>query len=157
LRKYNEFINIARNLNSQLKIVPLLYGSLGLQAITSIDFSVDDIDILVPNKYLDECWVNLMTTLKTMGYTLIDIHEHEFIKEDFKVAFAGIEDLYDFSEIDYLNLETVEVDDVKYKSLSLNDYLKVYTKSSIDSYRRTKNNDKDFDKIQKIKRILNRI
>ncbi|ALS74044.1 hypothetical protein AUC31_01705 [Planococcus rifietoensis] len=37
--------------------------------------------------------------------------------------------------------------------LSLDDYLKIYTKSSIDGYRRTENHGKDLRKIDIIKKI----
>lgn len=152
--KYEEFINISRNLNNQLGMIPLLYGSLGLQVISGIDFYADDIDVLIPKKFLEESWAEFKRTLEAMGYTLIDLHEHEFIKDDMKVAFAGIEELYDFAGVDYKSLEVVEVDGTKHRRLGLEDYLKVYTKSSFDSYRRSKNNDKDLTKIQVLKQIL---
>lgn len=154
LRKYEEFISIARNLNNQLGMIPLLYGSLGLQVESGIDFYADDIDVLIPKKFLEESWAEFKRALESMGYTLINLHEHEFIKDDMKVAFAGIEGLYDFAGIDYKSIEVVELDAAKYKRLSLEDYLKVYTKSSFDSYRRTKNNDKDLKKIQLLKQVL---
>ncbi|CAM3031856.1 hypothetical protein KL964_14660 [Bacillus spizizenii] len=36
---YNEFIKIAKTLNKELDITPLLYGSLGLEKVTGLDFS----------------------------------------------------------------------------------------------------------------------
>ncbi len=43
-----------------------------------------------------------------------------------------------------------------YQILSLEDYLKVYSKSIHDSYRRTKNNSKDVTKINTIKQLLHK-
>ena len=45
---YDEFIEIAKNLNAELNIIPVLYGSLGLEKVTGVEFSPQDIDILVP-------------------------------------------------------------------------------------------------------------
>lgn len=44
---YDEFISIAKSLNEKLDIVPVLYGSLGLEKATGVNFSPQDIDILV--------------------------------------------------------------------------------------------------------------
>lgn len=50
---YEEFINISKFLTRQLDIVPVLYGSLGLGKVTQMDFSPQDIDILVPLAFLE--------------------------------------------------------------------------------------------------------
>ncbi|GLI88651.1 hypothetical protein ANABIO4_20030 [Bacillus subtilis] len=47
MKLYNEFINIAKTFNKELGIIPLLYGSLGLERVTGLDFSPEDIDILI--------------------------------------------------------------------------------------------------------------
>lgn len=48
MKLYNEFINIAKTFNKELDIIPLLYGSLGLEKVTGLDFSPEDIDLLIP-------------------------------------------------------------------------------------------------------------
>ncbi len=47
-----------------------------------------------------------------------------------------------------MRTEVVEVKGAKYQILTFLDYLKVYKKSSIDGYRRTKNKSKDLCKIE---------
>ncbi len=47
MKLYNEFINIAKTLNKELDIIPLLYGSLGLEKVT-VGLFPEDIDILIP-------------------------------------------------------------------------------------------------------------
>ncbi len=59
MKLYNEFINIAKTLNKELDITPLLYGSLGLEKVTGLNFSPEDIDILIPLIFLEEKWKNL--------------------------------------------------------------------------------------------------
>ncbi len=152
--KFNEFINITKTLNGELGIVPVLYGSLGLQIKSGIDLEPQDIDVLVPLEYLQKKWDALRQTVENMGYTFVDLREREFRKEEFKLAFAYIEDLADFAGIDYKKLEITEWNEARYHSLSLEDFLKVYSRCLNDGYRRTKNNDKDVTKIELLKKLL---
>jgi hypothetical protein len=152
--KFNEFLNIARKLNGELDIIPVLYGSLGLQMKSNIDFEPQDIDVLVPLEYVNEKWCDLLQTIEKIGYTFVDLREHEFHKEGIKLAFSFIEGLSEFAGVDYTRLELIELDGAKYESLSLEDFLKVYSRCLSDSYRRTKNNNKDVRKIELIKGLL---
>ena len=150
---YEEFIYISKILNRQLSIVPVLYGSLGLGKATQMDFSPQDIDILVPLIFLEEKWVMFQSAMEQLGYSLIDLSEHEFQKEDIKIGFAYTEDLLDFAAVDYKNLERVEENGAYYHLLTVTDYLKVYSKSFQDGYRRTKNNNKDLRKLEFLKKL----
>lgn len=51
--KYKVFLKIARRLN-EMGIVPLLFGSLGLEQRLGADLQAEDIDILVPQRYVSE-------------------------------------------------------------------------------------------------------
>ncbi|MGM0890697.1 MAG: hypothetical protein ACQEW5_28180 [Bacillota bacterium] len=150
---YKEFISVSRNLNQQLDIVPVLYGSLGLGKVTKVDFSPQDIDILVPLTFLEEKWKIFKYTMEQLDYTMVDLNEHEFIKNDIKIGFAFTEDLLEFADVDYKNLNVFQDNGAKYHLLTISDYLKVYNKSFQDGYRRTKNNNKDLNKLE----ILNNL
>lgn len=152
--EYQQFLTVAKFLNEKLGIIPVLFGSLGLEKITGFDFNVQDIDILVPKNYIFDDWNKLEKLMSENGYQLIDLHEHEFEKDGQKVAFSFEEDLKDFADVDYKNLKKIEKQNVYYKVLNLEDFLKVYKKSSMDSYRKNKNNAKDQDKILLIEKIL---
>jgi hypothetical protein len=152
---YNEFIEIAKRLNRDLNIIPVLYGSLGLEKVTGIRFSPQDIDILVPLVYLEEGWERLKSLLETLGYKLIDLHEHEFKKENVKIGISYYEDLKKFADVDYNNLLKNEDNGVSFRTLSVSEYLKVYNRSLLDGYRRTKNNNKDQNKIKILNELLN--
>ena len=153
---YSEFLNVANKLNYELEISPLLYGSLGLQKITNFEFCPDDIDILIPQIYLDEKWNIFRKTIEELGYELIDLNEHAFLKDKYKIAFAEIESLVSFAGLDIEYIENRCDKDIKYKILNLEEYLKVYLQSSKDGYRKIKNNDKDLIKIEIIKHLLNK-
>ncbi|KIL51860.1 hypothetical protein [Jeotgalibacillus soli] len=151
---HKEFIQIAKELNSKLNAIPVLYGSLGLQVTSGINYSPRDIDILVPKEFIEEKWTLLRQMMEGMGYIFVDLHEHEFNKNGIKAAFSFLEDLYDFAGVDYKALEIKSFNGAAYKQLSLHDYLKVYLQSSKDSYRKKKNNSKDLIKIDRIRRRI---
>ncbi|AMA52432.1 hypothetical protein [Bacillus inaquosorum] len=154
MKLYNEFINIAKTLNKELDIIPLLYGSLGLEKVTGLDFSPEDIDILIPLIFLEEKWEKLKKIMDLQGYKMVDLHEHEFRKTNTKIGIAYIEDLKPFADVDYNNLEIFEDYGAKYHLLTIYDYLKVYNKSLLDGYRRTKKNNKDQSKINILNKLI---
>lgn len=151
---YDEFIEIAKTLNTDLDITPVLYGSLGLEKVTGVEFSPQDIDILVPLIFLEEKWTILKSLIEHLGYELIDLHEHEFKKDKVKIGISYYEDLNNFADVDYNNLKKNEENGATYCTLSISEYLKVYNRSLLDGYRRTKNNNKDQSKLDILKEIL---
>jgi hypothetical protein len=50
--------------------------------------------------------------------------------------------------VNYKELKEFSVDGVSYRVLSVEEYLRVYKRVLKDSYRRTKNNNKDIKKIE---------
>ncbi|MEG2896332.1 MAG: hypothetical protein RR887_12230 [Niameybacter sp.] len=151
--KLNEFLKIAERLQSH-HIKVLLFGSLGLSQHINENLNVVDIDILRPSTYVSNQWCELKGYMEGMGYVLEDLHEHQFSNGKYKVAFAAIECLTSFAGIAMDSIPVAKMSNVEYLLLTLQQYLLVYTQSSKDSYRRNKNNDKDFLKIELIKREL---
>lgn len=149
--KKDEFIHIARLLNEQLKIVPLLFGSLGLEQRLNKNLNADDIDVLIPGIFLNEGWGSIAALMSGAGYTLYDLHEHAFEKSGLSVAFAEIESLTPFAGVDLKKIPVIQEDGVKYYLLDLRDYLKVYTASAKDGYRKNVKNKKDEQKIELIR------
>lgn len=150
---YKEFIRICTALNEELQLTPVLYGSLGLGKAVSRDFSPHDIDILVPLVFLEEQWEELQHIVGLLGYSLVNVREREFHNGDNQIGFSFVEDLKDFADIDYRNLKKTDDGGAEYFVLSAADYLKVYAKSAEDGYRRTKNNQKDIQKIEYLQNL----
>ncbi|MBQ5320418.1 MAG: hypothetical protein J6K17_15130 [Oscillospiraceae bacterium] len=148
------FLQIAKELNEVLGITPLLFGSLGLEQRLGANLNADDIDVLIPEEYLDEKWDMLIEVMTTLGYSLYDVHEHAFKKDGVSAAFASIENLVPFAGVNITRIPVVDENGVRYYLLGLEDYLKVYTASSKDGYRRDTKNKNDTDKIELIKRAL---
>ena len=152
--KFNLFLENARLLSDKLGIVPLLYGSLGLEYLTGDDLGADDIDILVPRIFITERWHEFKAVLEEHGYVLADEHEHTFARDGVAYSYADIEDLESFAGINTEGIEVHEADGVRFLLLSLEQYLAVYQKSSKDGYRVNVRKKKDADKIRFIESKL---
>ena len=152
--KFNLFLENARFLSDKFSMVPLLYGSLGLEYLTGDILGVDDIDILVPRVFITERWHEFKELLEAQGYVLVDEHEHTFVRDGVAYSYADIEDLEPFAGINTEAIEMHEVDGVRFMLLSLEQYLAVYKKSSKDGYRVNVRQKKDADKIRFIESKL---
>ena len=152
--KFNLFLENARFLSDKFGIVPLLYGSLGLEYLTDDALSVDDIDILVPRVFITERWHEFKSFLEAQGYVLADEHEHTFVRDGVAYSYADIENLESFAGINTEDIEMHEVDGVRFLLLSLEQYLAVYKQSSKDGYRVNIRQKKDADKIRLIESKL---
>lgn len=148
------FLENTRLLSSKLEITPLLYGSLGLEYLTGKDLKADDIDILIPGTFLTDRWGEFRALLEKDGYVLIDAHEHTFEKGRVHFSYARIEELETFAGIPVSEIGTAAQEDVRFRLLSLHQYLKVYTASSKDGYRVNRKNKKDSEKIALIQELL---
>ena len=152
--KFNLFLDNARFLSDKFDIVPLLYGSLGLEYLTGDDLGADDIDILVPRVFITERWHEFKSLLEAHGYVLADEHEHTFAHGGVAYSYADIEDLESFAGIRAEDIETREADGVRFLILSLEQYLAVYKHSSKDGYRVDIRQKKDADRIRFIESKL---
>ena len=152
--KFNLFLENARLLSDKFGIVPLLYGSLGLEYLTGDDLGADDIDILVSRVFITDRWQEFKAVLEEHGYVLADEHEHTFVRDGVAYSYADIEDLESFAGICMKDIEMREADGVHFLLLSLEQYLLVYQKSSKDGYRVNVRHKKDADKIRFIESKL---
>lgn len=152
--KTDAFFENARLLQEEMQIVPLLYGSLGLEYLTKENLGADDIDILISEIYLSEQWAVFHAMLERNGYQLIDAHEHTFEKNGIHLSYARLEELESFAGIRISDIPTLEADSIQFRLLTLEQYLKVYTASSKDGYRMNVKEKKDQEKIDFIRSCL---
>ena len=152
--KKSAFLENAKLLTSKLEIIPLMYGSLGLEYITNENLNADDIDILIPESFIMERWNEFKDLLTSEGYILIDEHEHTFQKNGILYSYASIEELKVFAGIELSDIKYQCNNGIKFKVLSLDQYLKVYRASAKDGYRINVREKKDNDKIAFIQKHL---
>lgn len=155
--KKNLFFENARLLNEKLNIIPLMYGSLGLEYLTGENLDSDDIDILIPEGYLTGKWNSFKKLLTAEGFTLADEREHSFLKDGISYSYASLEELEDFAGIDPSGIDKLTVENSEFLLLNLNQYLCVYQASLLDGYRVEVRGKKDNDKILLIKSLLGNI
>jgi len=151
---FEEFVAITKIINQRLKIIPVLYGSLGLWHIRHHNFPVNDIDLLVPDEYIKTEWSATLSLMDSVGFTLHDAHEHEFQRGKIKIAFAGFSSLSDDLSIDPEKLKVNQISGASFKELSLEQYLSAYQYVLHDSYRKNIKNKDDQEKINFIKEQL---
>ena len=152
--KFNLFLENARLLSDKFDIVPLLYGSLGLEYLTGDILGADDIDILLPRVFITDRWQEFKALLEAQGYVLADEHEHTFVRDSVAYSYADIEELEPFAGINTEDIEMHEADGVRFMLLSLEQYLAVYRQSSKDGYRVNIRQKKDAEKIRFIENKL---
>ena len=152
--KFNLFLENARFLSDKFDIVPLLYGSLGLEYLTGDALGSDDIDILVPRVFITDRWQEFKAVLEEHRYVLIDEHEHTFTHDGVAYSYADIEELESFAGIRMKDIKMHEADGVRFLLLSLEQYLAVYKQSSKDGYRVNIRQKKDAYKIKFIESKL---
>ena len=152
--KYAEFLRIAAGLNTELGVTPLLFGSLGLERRLNADLQADDIDVLLPELFLRERWAELTAFMERAGYRLYDPHEHAFERAGVSAAFASLENLRPFAGIDITAIPALCDGGARYLLLTLEDYLRVYTASAQDGYRKRVKHKQDELKIALIQRAL---
>lgn len=159
---FDEFKIICLYLN-KIGITPTLMGSLGLEFISKEDWEPSDIDIHVPGdprgwEAPDELriydWDKIMAVMEELGYTLIDLHEHEFQKNGISVEYGTIDSLFNFAGISESDIELIQLSEIKFRVPSRQQFLSIYEASSKDSYRNDNNNSKDFKKIEWLKSHL---
>jgi hypothetical protein len=168
--KLSVFFDLAEKMNRKLSLIPMLFGSLGLQMLVDDELDPGDIDILVPQVYysLSQRWPDLLAFMQGEGYELADLHEREFRKGDLCVEFGAIDggepgevpSLETFANIGAAECPVRVTGGAAYKLLTLEQYLKAYLSSSDDSYRHrgtaeSKEN-KDQIKIKIIQKALDR-
>lgn len=152
--KQKEFLSIARVISGEFSIVPLMYGSVGLEYLTGEDFDAQDVDILIPKEFLHKRWTAFCALLTRKGYVLTDEREHTFVKDGVEFSFAEMEELERFVGIREADMQTVSVGDVSFKLLSMQQYYRVYAASIKDGYRVNVRQKKDAEKLQYIERRL---
>ncbi len=148
---FDHFLRLAEDLNRKLDIVPLLYGSLGLEVATGIPANPEDIDVLVPLSLLRERWGELRLEMESRGFALVDMREREFRNGKIKVSFSDIEDLEPFAGIKLEEIEERTYGTTKIRLLNLRQYYAVYNRSVLDGYRIHTRNKKDREKLELIK------
>lgn len=152
---FNEFFKITKLIN-KIGATPLLYGSVGLAKSTGLNFTFDDIDMLIEESFVSENWDAFKNHVEdNSNYKLIDLKEHTFSNGDFKIAFAKIEGMKDFAGIEVKDMLRLSEKGAEFYELRPAQFLKIYKASSINEYRKKiQKNDKDLLKVKILEKYI---
>ena len=129
-------------------------GWVDVEYLTGCDLHADDIDMLIPRRFLNKEWSAFQAMLEDHGYVLTDLHEHTFEKDGISFAYAQLEELEDFADIAILELLSCRQAEAVFLLLTLEQYLKVYAASAEDGYRVNVKHKQDGEKIRLIEALL---
>lgn len=141
--KFYAFLTIPKKLN-EIHIIPLLVGSVGLEIVPHVNWNAQDLDIHVSGDKIgwevpaDQSifdWQRIVEIMESLEYRLIDLHEHEFQRNDLSVRFGIVDTLPSFAGVLLENLKIHQKDGIQFYLLTALQYLNVYQVSSKDSYR----------------------
>lgn len=124
----------------------VLYGSLGVSVYLGDFKEFGDADLLVAPEWTGERWGELQEIMSSLGFRLVDEHEHEFRgKHDESVAFAPLSifarDGIEFDES--RDVVTVSTTDGHITTFTPELFLRVYAYSVKDGYRTQERGKKD--------------
>ena len=126
-------------------IEPLLYGSLAASLYIGNFKVCNDIDFIVNDQWLVGNWSDLKKIMHSLGFTLYDEHEHEFIDSSgLSVAFAKMNVLYRDGVVrSKEDIITHTCEGFTIKTLTPQALLRAYQFSEKDGYRKDKRGKKD--------------
>lgn len=153
-KKFEIFLEVAGKLNNFFDVIPILYGSLGLYKIIGEHSECNDVDVLLPDEFINKKWQDLIDLMRKIGFELKDEREHEFIRDSEIVAFAKQDDLIKRINLYPNDLVVHNINDVKFKELSVKNYLSVYKLMLRDDYRQKKRGKADQEKIDLIEEYI---
>ncbi len=134
----------------------ILYGSTGVSVYLSNFREIDDIDLLVEDKWVQKRWNELKSIMLEHGFSVTNEKEHEFEnKEKVQIAFASHAILSRDHVADlHKDVATLEIHGTKVRTLTLQAFLKAYEFSSRDGYRKMQRGEKDAKIVKLLKSYL---
>jgi len=132
----NEVITVLGELQAQ-NIYPILYGSVAVSLYLGPFKVFSDIDLLVPEAYLEDDWESFQTLLNEIGFQLTDEHEHEFLRADAQLNFASDSILVRDGIVSSLDeVVSVTAASLTVRTLSREALIRAYEYSMQDGYRK---------------------
>jgi len=153
-KKFDIFLEVAKGLNNTFSVTPIITGSLGLCRLIGDFKEATDIDIWVPKDLIGVKWPGVVIFMKSLGFELKDKREHEFFRDGEIVAFGSGADLVEQIKIDPDALNISEVDGIKFKEFTVQQYLDIYKLMTRDDYRQEKRRKDDQQKVKLIEEYI---
>jgi hypothetical protein len=137
------------------RVVPTVYGSLGLYLLIGEKGSIGDIDFLVEDDVMLNAWDALKRGIVgELGYHSDPAHSNEFVKGHMSLSCLGYRKITDLIDVD-LSASILNIHDkAVFRNLTAEQYLKVYGIVQFDKHRRRKSKAKDMAKIDALREYM---
>jgi hypothetical protein len=149
INREKEFLFLAKKMNEQLAIIPLLFGSVALNMLVDDEVEMGDLDIALPHfmrpdrKYLCLEFIKFM---ENNDYKYIDLHEGEFHKGEILIHTAGDSWFKEYADIDATECPIMQSNGAVYKIFTLEHQVKAY---SVSAREREDEGEKNYHKTKK--------
>lgn len=152
--KYDLFLVLAKGVNEHFQISPVLFGSVGLYLQLHTEKEVDDLDLLLPQTFMDERWEELKKFMLDQGFQLVSEEKHGFSNGQHLVEFSTDEEIFRLTGVPAEALKHEHEYGADFRVLSLRQYLALYQALSEDEKRTKQKSLQDQEKIRLIKAEL---
>lgn len=146
----NEFLSKVLTILKELNIKPIVYGSFGVSNYLGNFKKLEDLDLLIEDKFINKNWEEFKNLFRVNGFNLINEKEHEFELNNNKVGFASKNILIRDKIINNYS-ELVKYKDMDAFTLTPENFIKAYEFSVKDGYRINHRKKKDKDIIERLK------
>lgn len=156
-RKFKVFLKIAKELNKQFNVKPVLFGSLGIyRSINKMGQKTNDVDILLPEKYFNEKSEKLELMMNKLGFVRKrkGKKSFDFILKNQIISFSKPNDLVRVIKSKLNNLKETRKNGAVFKEVLPLQYLSFYEYLLKNIYRQKKRKGADREKIAMIKNYL---
>jgi len=148
------FSKLTEELN-KMNILPIAYGSLGLNLIIGEQGLINDIDLIISDSEFSSNWDNIKNNiLPSLGYEIDTTHWQEFNGHNIPISILKISDLQKLTDIHECQLKKEKLEHVEFYNLSLKQHLDIYENGLLNKYRKQKKNKEDKQKIILIKQNI---
>jgi len=156
-RKFKVFLKIAKELNKQFNVKPVLFGSLGIyRSINKMGQKTNDVDILLPEKYFNEKSEKLELMMNKLGFVRKrkGKKSFDFILKNQIISFSKPNDLVRVIKSKLNDLKETRKSGAVFKEVLPLQYLSFYEYLLKNTYRQKKRKGADRKKIEMIKKYL---
>lgn len=149
----NTFRAVIVQLN-EIKIVPMVYGSLSLNMQNICKSKINDVDLIIDKSDLENRWQDICNAMAKVGYKIDPDHSQEFIGIEPFVSFDTYESVAEFADVDFENKKLCEDGALRYYMPVPEQLLKIYQAGLKDKFRQNRKGGKDIETIKAIEEFI---
>ena len=148
-------IEVTQILNEKFQVIPLLYGSFALEEVLDKDYQAHDIDLLIPVEVLKNK-IELIEAFVMNGFTYFNQEVLTFEKNGIEIEISNLEKWIKNSNWNIEENTLIHLDHIQYQLLSAKNLERLYQFLMSDKRRSKEKKQKDQEKLNDLKKFLER-